>query len=211
MNRVRTAVVTAAFVTAAVAAPVAFAVQTDDFGLRATGHRSALLFTAGSRVANDTVEVYNRTATTLQIELGVVGATRKADGTFSFEGAGVGLARDVQLSSSSVSLAPHAQQLVNVTVNRPVHVGADEWAAVTAVERSRGGAGVTVRQRLAVFVGILAHPPGASSPSASKGHGTDVARWVAVGVAVALLAGAAALLAVRRRFSHASRGSNTQS
>jgi hypothetical protein len=204
-HRVRRSSLGAVIAIVLAAAAVASAVQTNDFGLAATGNRTALEFGAGPSPVTDTVELYNRTGRRVVVDLGVVGATRRSDGTFAFGDAGQGLAADIALSASSVALGPHAQRLIVVTVRRPERVGADEWAAITAIEKGGSQSGVAVRQRLAVFVGVLTHAPGGRagrSGAAAGGHhaSSSAGRWVAVAIAVLLAAGGLlAVLATRRR------------
>ena len=68
--------------------------------------------------------------------------------------------------TTQLTLDPHATSVVTVRIDRPGHVGADQWAAITAVTNDAGASGVDVVQRLALFVGVTSR---GSTASANEG------------------------------------------
>jgi hypothetical protein len=146
----------------------------------------------------DAVVIGNRTDEPIELTLDVIGETEQPDGKFLPGAPGEGLASDVTLETRTLRLDGGEQRTVEVTIDRPSSIDADEWAAITvtaAADSDGGGLGVT--ERLALLVGITTDAP--PEPGASGDSGADTARWVAVGVAVLLLVGAAATWARRRR------------
>jgi hypothetical protein len=191
-------------VTIAVAAP-AVAVQTDTFGLQASGSRTKMLHPPGGSPVHDSVVVYNRTTSPVTVDLDVISETLRPDGTFTPGASGAGLAADVQLAIRQVTLGARARRTIGVTINRPDHATVARYAAVTAVAAGAApSGGVGVQERLAVLVGITAdgrHPSGGSDSG-----GARVAATIAAALLLAI--GGAALVARRRgglHFGHASR------
>jgi hypothetical protein len=174
-------------------------VQTAKFGLAATGARSKIIHVATDAPITDSVLVYNRTASSLPVTLDVVGVTQKPDGSYSLGAPGTGLAADVRLQTTSVTLAAKERRTITLTIDPPSSLSSAEYAAVTAVAGPASSPGLSVTERLAVLVGLT--PPGSSGSS----HGTSHQRTVAVVVATVLLLALLALLAswfiLRRRRS----------
>ena len=184
--RPRVAAVAAVLVTAAAAAP-SYAVQTEKFSLTTGDSRTALVHAPGDGVVEDTFVVGNRTDEPITLALDVIGETEQPDGTFDPGPPGAGLAADVTLETRSVRLDADEQRTLTVTIDRPSSIEDNRWAAITVTLASpdgeRGGFGVT--EQLALLVGITTDaPPEPGDP----GSESDVARWVAVAIAVLLVA-----------------------
>jgi hypothetical protein len=192
------ATVAAALVAAvALALPVA-AVQSDRFGLMASGTRSKIIYPPGGSPVHDSVVVYNRTHRSITLVLDVIGATPKPDGTYALGSSGEGFAADVHLATEQVQLGPKERQPVGLTIDRPDSTTSGEYAAVTAVEDSAGrSSGLGVTQRLAVLVGIT---PG-SATTGFAGVSSDTLRILLVIIAALLAVGMAIALVTRRRLS----------
>jgi len=189
------AVAATAFVVAAAAAP-SYGVQTSRFSLTTGDSRTALVHAPGDGQVRDAVIVGNRTDEPIELSLDVIGET-ESDGRFVPGESGAGLAADVTLETRSVQLDGGQQRTITVTIDRPSSIESDQWAAITAKAVSDGdGSGFGVTEQLALLVGITTDAP--PEPGDDDG-GDDVIRWVAVGVAVLLLAGASAAWARRRR------------
>lgn len=195
--RLRAAAVATAFVAVAAAAP-SYGVQTDRFSLTTGDSRTALVHAPGDGVVRDAVVVANRSDEPIELSLDVIGETARPDGTFVDGAPGAGLAADVTLETRSVQLSAGEHRTVAVTIDRPAAIQEDQWAAITATAASDGsGGGFGVTERLALLVGITTDAP--EEPGSSGATGTDVARWLAVGLAVLLVVVGAAEWARRRR------------
>lgn len=138
----------------------ALAVQTDTFGLTATGHRTKIVAHGGSSPYRDAVLVYNRRATPVTVHLAVVSATRGRDGVYAYGGEGAGLAAHVRLGATTVVLPAHGSQQVSVTIDRPAVVRDTTYAAVTAEAAPSRVGSVAVVARLAVFLELSPAPGG---------------------------------------------------
>lgn len=179
------------------AAP-ALAVQTDTFGLAATGGRAALIEPGDGTTHRDAVVVTNRTGAPLAVTLDVVGVTRAADGSYRYGAPGSGLAARVSVDARDLQLGPHDQRVVAVTVTTPRLPGVAEYAAITAEAGTVGTGTLAVRPRLAVFVEVPAAPAGAV-PRARPGRDRGPLAALAGALAAAVLTVLAALAARRRR------------
>jgi hypothetical protein len=169
------------FLIALLAAAPASAIETSAFGLAPGGtqNRTALHedVRPGKRT-DDTVRVWNKTAQPVTVNLMVQGATINAKGQVHLGGNG-GAAGWVRLSSSTVTLAPHASMDVPVTVTGPRKMpGGTSNAAIVAEAQAPDAAHVAVLQRVALMV--YASAPSGSPLRAALGW----AAWVAVGLLV---------------------------
>jgi hypothetical protein len=179
----------AALTVGAVLAPTvdALAVQTDTFGLAATGGRVALVHRAGGGVVHDGVDVYNRTSRPLLVQLVVVGVHRASDGRYLYGASGAGLAADIRLSTTRVDLPPHATRMVPVTIRTPSALRAPEYAAILASGQSQVVGALSVRALLGVFVEVT---PNAAAARRDAPPARDLL-WAVVAAALAVTVGAA--------------------
>jgi hypothetical protein len=182
-----------------------YAVQTNTFGLQASGARTKLVYPVGAKPVQDSVVVYNRTAAAITLSLDVIEETPRADGTYTFGASAHGFAAAVHLAERTVRLGPQQHHAVSVTIARPAHSRRDLYAAITAVtSTAQSSGGVGVQERLAVLVGVTA-----DGRARATGSGTGAERTIAIGLAAALAIAGAAAVALRRRgglsFGHVAR------
>jgi hypothetical protein len=168
------------------------AIETAQFGLNPSG--------AGTRTAlhedvrpghhvNDSVVVWNKTDSPIDVVLGVSSASIGKDGKPTLGGAG-GAAKWVHLGATTVHLAPKARAGVPVRIDAPrVLPAGTSLAAVTAEAAPGANHQIAVVERVAIMVYVQA--PKGSSLRATLGW----ILWVAV---VLLVLALAALLVFQR-------------
>ena len=136
------------------AAP-AGAVQTTTWGIVAApaGHsyRSSLAHPADGSTVHDAVIVFNRTGGSIKISLSVLGASY-ANGAYQFTNGHSGWAAGASLGSRVVTLGPHQQSRVPVTIHLPRGTKASTLAAIAAESSPVNDGSLVVEQRLVVLI-----------------------------------------------------------
>lgn len=171
------------------------AAQTSTWGIIASpdkgAYRSELSEPANGGTVHEAVVVFNRTKEPVTVDLNVVGVTY-ANQAYQFSGPRSGLAADVTLAASSVTLGPNQQATVPVTIHEPRGVKQTLLAGVAAEAAPVTDGALSIQQRLVVLI--------KSTPSAVilPRHRPDVVPW---GVTASATLGAvgAATVATRRR------------
>lgn len=144
-------------------------VQTDTFVFTAVGPTRYLQVPRSGRAMSDAVEVINRTGAPVTLRLASVDANRSSSGIYGFGPSGTGFSAHVHLGATAVTLAPHAQRIIPVSIDAPGGTGPQDYAAVTAAQDTGDVAGLTVASRLAILIRVAGGAV-AADPEALRGR-----------------------------------------
>lgn len=180
-------------------APAADAAQTSTWGIvaapNASGFRSYITDPADGATIHDAVIVFNRTGQPITVNLNILGASYRG-GAYQFSNPATGLAAGVALAAPAVTLGPHQQARVPVTIHEPRGVKSTLLAGVAAEAAPVQDGALSIQQRLVVLV--AATPTHRLLPVAPP----EVAGW---GAAAAVILGLVMVGAVVQRRRGSSR------
>ena len=143
--------------------PAAGAIQTTTWGIQPSdvhGHgRGSLSYPSNGQTARDSIIVYNRTDQPEVINLSVLNAT-ETDGRYSYSTGRTGLASAVTIAATHISLGPHIQAQVPVTIRLPGRSKITTLAAIAAESAPIDHGPFLIEQRLVILVRALpsTHP-----------------------------------------------------
>ena len=163
------------------------AIQTPTWGVQPAAHdghaRSSFSYPSNGQTVHDTLEVYNVSAQPVDIKLSVLGATK--DGTsYQFSLKRTGVAAGVSLAGYDVTVPPHEQANIPVTIRLPRHSNVTTLAAIAAEGASVKRGSLLIQERLVILV--------KATPSTHPALVPDLALWGPI--AGGVLAGACVLL-----------------
>ncbi|HMC39195.1 MAG TPA: hypothetical protein VKI19_06000 [Acidimicrobiales bacterium] len=173
------------------------AIQTTTWGIKPAPHggqeRGSLSYPSNGQTVHDSIVVYNRTGQAEAVNLQVLGATQIGT-TFQYSVQRTGLAAGVSLAGYQVTLPPHEQATVPVTVKLPRHSKVTTLAAIAAEGPPVPHGSALIEERLVILV--KATPSTRPAPLVPN---LDV--WGPVAGAVLALAAGLVLVEARRRRS----------
>lgn len=173
----------------------AWAIQTTTWGIQPAstsgGPRPSLSYPSNGQTVHDAVIVYNRTGDRQVITLSVLDAVR-THGTYRYSAERKGLAAGVSLAAERITLPPHEQARVPVTVRLPRHSKVTTLAAIAAKGAPVKEGALLVEQQLVILV--------KATPSTASPVLPGLGLWgPAAGILLAAVAGFALVEARRRR------------
>jgi hypothetical protein len=150
----------------------AAAVQTAQWGMEATGaqggYQPEIVHPADGSTVDAQLLVWNRTSEPLTVRLSVLSVTY-ANQTYQYSARLSGLATGVSLPAPEVSLGPHQEAHLTVTVREPRGITTPEFAAISGESRPVQEGPLSVVERLAVLVRATPLAGAATPPAGSAG------------------------------------------
>ena len=135
--------------------PAAQAIQTTTWGIQPSSvhgkGRGSLSYPSDGQTVQDSIIVYNRTGQPEVIDLSVLGAT-ESNGAYSYSTQLAGLASRVTLAARQISLGPHIQAQVPVTIHLPAHSKVTTLAGIAAESAPVDHGSFAIEQRLVILV-----------------------------------------------------------
>lgn len=136
-------------------APAA-AIQTSTWGIQPGPHgnartRASLSYPSNGQTVHDSVVIYNRTASPEVINLKVLGAVHAAGG-YQYSTVRAGLAAGVSVAADRITLGPHQQAQVPVTLKLPRHSKVTTLAGISAEGAQAKQGALLIQERLVILV-----------------------------------------------------------